>query len=916
MTPQPSVRPSPRSSLGTRLLIVASASFIALVAAIAVLVVLESRQERDNQLVTRSFEVRSAIQAVGALLVDAETGVRGYLLTGDDAFLAPYREATASLGPALQRLDELVDDDLAQSNRSASVARAAERRLALLEELVATENETARLRGLESGRALMEDIRSDLTQMQAEEDRLLANRTAEAESNRNILAAFIPAAGMIGLVGVVTTMAFAARITRRVARITANAVSLGTGERLGPVRHSTDDIGRLSEAIVDAAATLRSREDQLQTARQFLEHLIDEGPVVMFRERLGEEQELAYISPNVERVLGVDHEAAIETKRFFASLLAPEHRDAFAEGARAAAAGRIDGWYGEYETASDRGTERWVAVDVKVQRDGEGREPTHLLGYVLDITDRVHAAAAALSAERRHHQLFERTPTGMVATTLQGQLIDANPAMARMLGFDTADELLAEVSDIGSLYADPNDRMRFVDAVRHQGSVTDYEVRFRRTDGTVISAAVNVRLVTDPNGEPAGLEGTAIDVTARRLAEEETRRARAEADRANQAKSLFLSRMSHELRTPLNSIIGFAQLLELTEHAFDSRSQESVSHILRAGRHLLDLINEVLDIAQVEAGRLNMSLEPVAVADVVGEATDLIRPLAAARTLTVETTGGDFGHYVLGDRQRLKQILLNLLSNAVKYNRTGGSVKVACTVTGDEVAIGVTDSGPGIHPAHLERLFTPFDRLGAEQTDQQGTGLGLVLSRHLVEAMAGRLTVQSAPGEGSTFTVTLPRTDPHEPRPAEEDHRIEAAPPGTSHPPRTVVYIEDNLANLRLIERVLALRPQVTLHPAMKGSLGIELVRQHMPDMVLLDLNLPDMDGHEVLIELKAEPATRQIPVLVISADASEGHIRRLLDAGAHAYLTKPVDIPDLLEHLDEFLGGPRRSIDPHRGLE
>ncbi|MEX2424935.1 MAG: PAS domain S-box protein [Acidimicrobiia bacterium] len=901
MTPlPPGARQVPRVSLGTRLLIVASASFLALVVAIVVLVVLENRQENDDQLVAHSFEVRSAIQEVGGLLVDAETGVRGYLLTSEQVFLNPYVEATTSLGPALDRLDALVNDNTAQVDRSARIRRASERRLEMLDELTRTDDATARLRGLEFGRALMDGIRLDLAQMEVEEDRLLAERTATAEQNRNILAAFIPAAGMIGLVGLVTTIAFATRITRRVSSITANAVRLGTGEPLSPVRHTTDDIGRLSEAIVDAAATLRSREEQLKSAREFLEYLIDEGPVVMFRKRLKPPQKLTYISPNVERVLGVRQDSAIGTEHFFSSLLADDHREAFTQGARAAAAGQVQGWYGEYQTAANHGAERWVAIDVKVQRDDAGA-PTHLLGYVLDITDRISATAAARSAERLYHQLFERIPTGIVVTRLDGRIVDTNPAMAKMLGFESAEALMTEVADIGTFYADPGERLQFVETMRDQRSVTDYEVRFRRLDGTIINVAINGRLVDDENGEPAGIEGTAIDVTARRHAEEETRHARAEADRANQAKSIFLSRMSHELRTPLNSIIGFAQLLDLSEPALDARSRESVSHILKGGRHLLDLIDEVLDIAQVEAGRLNMSLEPVSVYDTLAESIDLIRPLAAARRITVNVADG-CGEHVLADRQRLKQIFLNLLSNAVKYNQNAGAVDVTCDLSNGDVGISVSDTGLGITAEQLERLFTPFDRLGAEQSGQQGTGLGLVLSRHLAEAMGGRLSVESVPGEGATFTVTLPRTEPQEPESTVAGSQwFDPSRPRGGNSPRTVIYIEDNLANLRLIERILALRPNITLEASMQGSLGLDLVRQHMPDLVLLDLNLPDMGGRDVLLELRSDPATRQIPVVVISADASEGQIQRLLDAGANGYLTKPVDVVELLRHIDEI---------------
>jgi PAS domain S-box-containing protein len=645
-------------------------------------------------------------------------------------------------------------------------------------------------------------------------------------------------------------------------------------------------------------ATRRGREQP--TTEDFLEYLVYEGPVVMFRERLADPPQLVYVSPNLERVLGVSAEGAVASERFLAGLLAPDHREAFTQGVRAAAAGKIDRWYGEYQTTSHHGSDGWVAIEAKVQSDDRG-EPEYLLGYVLDVSDRVEAAGAALEAERRYQQLFEGVPTGMISTTTAGRIIDANHAMAAMLGFDSVLEFIDETPDIGMIYADPGERVHFLETIRQKGSLTDFEVRFKRTDGDEIDVAINARMLFDGDGAPLGLEGTVIDVTARRRAEREAQRARAEADRANQAKSIFLSRMSHELRTPLNSIIGFGQLLDLSQPPLDDRSRESVRHILKAGRHLLDLIDEALDIARVEAGRLNMSLEPVATSDALAECVDLMRPLAATRNIGITIADDPCGDHVLADRQRLKQVFLNLLSNAVKYNQSGGRVDITCTRTDGHLSVSFTDTGPGVTADQLDRLFTPFDRLGAEQTDQQGTGLGLVLSRHLTEAMGGVLSVESTPGQGSTFTVSLPRIEPHDPGDsARTDGPSVRRSAGAQ---RTVLYIEDNLANLRLIERILALRPHVSLQTSMQGRLGLDLARQHAPDLILLDLNLPDIAGRDVLLELRADPATRPIPVVVISADASPGQVQRLLDAGANGYVTKPVDVVELLERVDELLG-------------
>jgi PAS domain S-box-containing protein len=381
----------------------------------------------------------------------------------------------------------------------------------------------------------------------------------------------------------------------------------------------------------------------------------------------------------------------------------------------------------------------------------------------------------------------------------------------------------------------------------------------------------------------------------------ERQRAEADADRANRAKSEFLSRMSHELRTPLNAILGFAQLLEFDTQRSEDR--ESVEQILKGGRHLLGLINEVLDIARIEAGELPLSLEPVRVGDVIQGVMDLARPLATPRGIEFQTIGAELHpQHVWADRQRLQQVLLNLVSNGIKYNRAGGKLTVACEAVDERrLRISVTDTGPGISPALRARLFQPFDRLGAEQSGVEGTGLGLTLSKRLVEAMGGTISVESVEGEGSTFWVELVHTD----APAQREERSERDAPELatfSKHSGTVLYIEDNLSNLRLVERVMARYSGVRLIPAMLGRLGLELARQHRPDMILLDLHLPDISGEQVLRELRADPELQRTPVIVLSADATPGQVERLVAAGARAYLTKPLDVRQLLVLVDEAL--------------
>jgi signal transduction histidine kinase/ActR/RegA family two-component response regulator len=372
----------------------------------------------------------------------------------------------------------------------------------------------------------------------------------------------------------------------------------------------------------------------------------------------------------------------------------------------------------------------------------------------------------------------------------------------------------------------------------------------------------------------------------------ERRRAEAEAERANQAKSEFLSRMSHELRTPLNAILGFAQLLELDADSPDEK--ESVGQILRAGQHLLALINEVLDISRIESGRLQLSLEPVPIAETMRHAIELVGPSAATAKISVTIEPVDDELHVLADRQRLEQVLLNLLSNAIKYNRRGGSVTLSCDrPAADRLRLHVIDTGPGIRADKLARLFVPFDRLGAEAGEVEGTGLGLALSRSLVEAMGGTVQVKSDVGVGTRFSIELPIAEG--PVMADEAPGPLVETALAAGPPVKVLYVEDNLSNRRLVESVLGRQPGVTLLCAMQGRLGLDLARDHRPDLILLDRHLPDISGDEVFRILREDPGTRDIPIVILSADAIPGRVRRLLDAGVQAYLTKPLDVRSLL---------------------
>jgi PAS domain S-box-containing protein len=451
------------------------------------------------------------------------------------------------------------------------------------------------------------------------------------------------------------------------------------------------------------------------------------------------------------------------------------------------------------------------------------------------------------------------------------------------------------------------------DEVLNRQHGLEFEETFLRAGGASVATYHAIKFpLLDEDSRPYAVCAIAIDVTERKKTDDALRIARLEAERANRAKSAFLSNMSHDLRTPLNAILGFAQLLELDDLPDDRK--ESVAQILRGGEHLLALINEVLDIARIESGHLSLSMEPVNAPEIVDLAVELVRPLAANRGITLvvdRAVASDF--VVLADRQRLSQILLNLLSNAVKYNREHGTVTIGFQpIEGRRLRLTVTDTGAGIAEPKLRLLFQPFERLGAEQTAIEGTGLGLALSRGLAEAMGGTIGVTSVVDRGSTFWIELATTEmPQEHAPSEERQADDAA--RVTDARGVVLYIEDNRSNVRLMERLLERRPGVRLLHAPDGEQGLAAALAEQPDLILLDLHLPDLPGEQVLERLWQDPRLRSIPVAILSADATLEQSRRLRLSGAVAYLTKPLEIRAVLQLIDERLDHSAAAPSPGR---
>jgi PAS domain S-box-containing protein len=553
---------------------------------------------------------------------------------------------------------------------------------------------------------------------------------------------------------------------------------------------------------------------------------------------------------------------------------------------------------------------------------------------VRDITERRRVEDALEASERSFGALVRYMQIGLVSHGPDTSVVFANPMACTLLGL-TADQLC------GKPATDPD-----WDLVRRDGTklpASEYPVNraIQSEDGEIrdlilginrpdrqapIWVQCNCHVIRNPEGRLQQILVTFADITELEgataalnlaLAETEgkvTQRTKElksankellvvaeRADAANRAKSEFLSHMSHELRTPMNSILGFGQVLE--DQELTPLQRESLDFILKGGRHLLNLINEVLDIAKVESGHIDISVEPVSIEHTVGESCSLMRPLAAERDVRLEiATAPEGPTHVMADAQRLKQVLLNIISNAIKYNREGGRVDVSWEAKDEaRTLIHVRDTGLGIKPENMAKLFTPFERLGFSNSEIEGTGLGLALSQRLVNAMGGHLSAASTLYSGSVFTVELARaTDPSQEH-GRSDHLIPDRA-ATSSRPYSVLAIEDNPTSLRLLEVIISRRPDIELLSALQGSLGLDLARQHVPDLILLDLNLPDLAGQRVLGRLREDESTRRIPVVVVSADATPSQIDALLRAGATAYVTKPLDVVRLLALLDELL--------------
>jgi len=532
----------------------------------------------------------------------------------------------------------------------------------------------------------------------------------------------------------------------------------------------------------------------------------------------------------------------------------------------------------------------------------------------------VFAAARDITTQKQASQyarsLIEASLDPLVTISPDGKVMDVNEATVKVTGV-MREELLG--SDFSSYFTEPAQARDGYQQVFAKGFVADYPLTIRQRDGKLTDVLYNASVYKDVEGNVLGVFAAARDITERKEFEHtlqrnnaELERATASAEKANRAKSEFLSSMSHELRTPLNAILGFAQIIDSGMPQPTPGQKRNIDQILKAGWYLLELINEVLDLALIESGKLTLSLEPVSLPEVMLECCTMIEPQARSRGIDMTFPRFDAPLFVMADRTRVKQVLINLLFNAVKYNRAGGSIWVECTARSETmIHILVRDTGLGLSAGQLTELFQPFNRLGKESSNVEGTGIGLVVAKRLVELMGGSIGVQSTLDTGSEFWIELKLAPAPQLVNATEKAETSLVPPLTRGQLRhTLLYVEDNPANLELVEQLIERHNNLRLLSAADADIGIEFARIHQPDVILMDINLPGMNGVEAMKILRADAATAHIPIIALSANAGPGDIERGLQAGFFDYITKPIKVTQFMDSINNALAAAQQPKD------
>jgi PAS domain S-box-containing protein len=829
-------------------------------------------------------------------LKDAETGQRGYALTGDETFLEPYLKVRDGLDDSLKQLRQrtLIPEAHAHLDALAPLLGAKLLHMSQVIELRREEETVPMLAlvGEGEGKRLMNSIRVEMKAFNQMEEAALAKNEIQFHAKLRLLFAILVIASLLTLV---VALLFAWLIYRDTRHQLKNLVYLETLHLLG-IQQET------SRELEQANATLQVSEEKLAVTLNSI------GDAVIATDAAGR---VTLLNPLAEQLTGWTQAQAINrpVDEVFHIINKGTRLPATPPVKETLAQSTSVGRPKDAVLIARDGSECDIADSCAPIRDREGR----VIGAVLvfrNVTERrqvedalqtseatlggivasVMDAVIAIDSKHRitlfnasAEEMFGRTSHEMLGANLDrlipSQFRSAHGSQVRKFGkTNVSKRVMSKPGEVSGLHADGSEFP--IDA-----SIAQFQVKGQKMFTVVL------RNITErKRADQVLLEKT-----------DELEKAKTIAEKANLAKSDFLSSMSHELRSPLNAILGFAQLMESDSPPPTPAQKESIDQILHAGWFLLDLINEILDLAAVESGRLSLSLEQISLPEVLTECQEMIEPQAQKRSIEMTFPAFTAPCFIKADRTRLKQVLINLLSNAIKYNRDGGSVIVECaeTPTG-HIRINVKDTGAGLSPEMLAQLFQAFNRLGKEATAEEGTGIGLVVSKRLVELMQGKIGAASTVGEGSVFWIELIHdTDAHSKYLTATTTKLATLPTPKAMPQSVVLYVEDNHANLQLVEQLLGRCPESKLLTANNGKDGIALAIDSVPDVILMDINLPGISGIETMRILHLNPITANIPIIALSANAMPRDIEKGLAAGFHKYITKPINVTEFMNTLN-----------------
>ncbi len=845
------------------------------------------------RMLDHTHEVMAEINALRSEMAKAEGGQWAYFLTRKKNFLVERDAALASSEKVLRHLNALTLDNASQHARLVPLQIAVDQRIALLmdsQALFETRGFTAAEPKFDAGLLAAQKVRDIIEQVDSEEQRLLVQRKDDELSRSNMIAA-----GIIFLLAVIALLALLVRrmLNRRLAR------ELAVLEAHQPLLKA----GALQNAIFNSANFSSIATDA-------------QGVIQIFN--VGAERMLGYDAIDVVDKItpaGISDAQEVVAR---AAALSLEFDTPITPGFEALVFKASRGIEDIYELTyiCKDGMRLPAIVSVTALRDAQGK----VIGYLLIGTDnaarkQVEAEQALLDQRLRDQQFYTRSLIesnidAIMTTDPRGIISDVNQQMELLTGC-TRDELIG--APFKNYFTEPARAEAAITRVLREGKVTNYELTAHARDGKETVVSYNATTFHDRDRKLQGVFAAARDVTERKQFEQalqlnnvELETARAVAEKANLAKSEFLSSMSHELRTPLNAVLGFAQLMASDNPPPSPAQTQSIDQILKGGWYLLRLINEILDLAMIESGKVTMSQESMSLTDVLQDCQAMIEPQAQKRGIRMTFPHLDNSFFVHADRTRVKQVMINLLSNAIKYNRVGGAVIVECEMQAENrVRVCVKDTGTGLTQEQLGQLFQPFNRLGQESSTEEGTGIGLVVTKQLVELMGGQIGVESQVGIGSTFWVELQASAAPEllfaGAGSDDESSDRLVEPAASHK-RTLLYVEDNPANLALVEQLIARRTDLKLLTAVDGHLGIQLARAFKPDVILMDINLPGISGFGVLKILGVDAATSHIPVIALSANAVPRDIEKGIEAGFFRYLTKPIKVVEFMDALDVAL--------------